>query len=108
MSTIFTIVNMTTTISTRLPKKEVMEIEKFAEEEDLDKSTFVKRLLHKSLEDYKVEYAFRLYKEGKVSLWKAAKLAEKSLWDMIELTGKYDVYLNYGIEDLREDLKNLR
>lgn len=108
MSTIITIVNMTTTISTRLPRKEIKEIEKFAEEEDLDKSTFVRRLLHKSLEEYKVEYAFKLYKGGEVSLWKAAELAEKSLWDMIELMEKYDVYLNYGIEDLREDLKNLR
>lgn len=74
----------------------------------LDKSTFVKRLLHKSLEEYKIEYAFKLYKEGKVSLWKAAELAEKDLWDMIELMGKYDAYLNYNMEDLREDIKNLR
>ena len=108
MSTLNTIVNMTTTISTRLLKKEVKEIEKFAEEEDLDKSTFVKRLLHKSLEEYKVEHAFKLYKEGEVSLWKAAELAEKSLWDMIELMGKYDAYLNYSTEELREDLKNLK
>ena len=48
MSTIFTNVNMTTTISTRLPRKEVREIEKFAEEEDLDKSTFVTLILLKN------------------------------------------------------------
>ncbi len=108
MSTMFIIVNMTTTISTRLPRKEAKEIERFAKEEDLDKSTFVKRLLHKSLKEYKVEYAFKLYKEGKVSLWKAAELADKSLWDMIELMEKYDVYLNYDMDDLREDLKNIR
>ncbi len=99
---------MTTTISTRLPSKVVKEIEKYAKEEDLDKSTFVKRLLHKSLKEYKVEYAFRLYKEGEVSLWKAAKLADKSLWDMVELMKKYDAYLNYGVDDLKEDLKGLK
>jgi len=99
---------MTTIISARLQRKEAAEIEKFAKEEDLDKSTFVKKLLHKSLEEYKVGYAFKLYKERKVSLWKAAELAGKSLWDMVELMGKYEVYLNYDIEDLREDLKNLR
>ena len=108
MYTIYATVNMTTIISTRLPRREATEIEKFAKEEELDKSTFVKKLLHKSLQEYKVEHAFRLYKEGKVSLWKAAEIAEKSLWDMIELMGKYDAYLNYDIEDLREDLKNLR
>ena len=60
MSTIITIVNMTTIISTRLQRKEAAEIEKFAKEEDMDKSTFVKRLLHKSLKEYKLEHAFRL------------------------------------------------
>lgn len=108
MSTIFSSVNMTTTISTRLEKKEIKEIEKFAREEDLDKSTFLKRLIHKSLEEYKLENAFRLYQEGKVSLWKAAELADKSLWDMIELMKKYNTYLNYDVEDLKEDLKALK
>mgnify|MGYP001612671359 FL=1 len=97
---------MTTTIvSARLPSKDIKEIEKFAKEEDIDKSTFVKKLLHKSLESYKLEYAFRLYKDGKVSLWKAAQIADKSLWDMIGLMEDYDSYLNYDAEDLREDLK---
>lgn len=99
---------MTFTISTRLPKKEVKEIEAFAKEEDLDKSTFVKKLIHKSLEEYKIEYAFSLYKEGKVSLGKAAQIAGKSLWDMIELMKKYDVYLNYTIEDLERDIKTIK
>lgn len=96
---------MTVTISTRLHKKEVKEIEKFAKKEDLDKSTFIKKLLHKSLEEYKIEYAFNLYKKRKISLWKAAEIAERNLWDMIELMEKYDVYLNYDIKDLREDMK---
>ena len=99
---------MTITISTRLQKKEAKEIEKFAKEEDLDKSTFVKRLINKSLQEYKIEHAFRLYKEDKVSLWKAAELADKNLLEMIELMKKHDVYLNYTIDDLREDLRTIK
>ena len=99
---------MTITISTRLQKKEAREIEKFAKEEDLDKSTFVKRLINRSLQEYKAEHAFKLYKEGKVSLGKAAELAGKSLWDMIELMKKYDVYLNYNIDDLKDDLQTIK
>ncbi|MBI2107846.1 UPF0175 family protein [Candidatus Woesearchaeota archaeon] len=99
---------MTTTISTRLQKKEAREIEKFAKSEDLDKSTFVKRLINRSLQEYKVEHAFKLYREGKVSLWKAAELADKSLWEMIGLMKKYDVYLNCTADDLREDLLTIK
>lgn len=99
---------MTITISTRLQTKEAREIEKFAKEEDLDKSTFVKRLINRSLQEYKIEYAFKLYKEGKVSLGRAAELADKSLWEMIELMKKYDVYLSYSIDDLKEDLRTIK
>ena len=99
---------MTTIVSTRLQKKEAKEIEKFAKEEDLDKSTFVKRLINRSLQEYKTEHAFRLYKKGKVSLGKAAELAGKSLWEMIELMKKYDVYLNYSIDGLKDDLQTIK
>ncbi|MBI1935510.1 UPF0175 family protein [Candidatus Woesearchaeota archaeon] len=98
----------TSTVSARLESKDIKEIERFAKEEDLDKSTFVKKLLHRSLENYKIEYAFRLYKEGKVSLWKAAQIAGKSLWDIIALMEEYDAYLNYDVDDLKEDLKEAR
>ena len=60
----------------------------------------------KDSREYRVKYAFKLYKEGKVSLWKAAELAQKSLWDMIELMRRYKVSLNYDVDELREDLKN--
>ncbi len=60
----------------------------------------------KDSREYRVKYAFKLYKEGEVSLWKAAELAQKSLWDMIGLMKKYKVSLNYDADELREDLKN--
>jgi len=46
-----------------------------------------------------------LYREGKVSLWKAAKIAGLSLWEMIDLLAREKVLLNYTIEDLREDIE---
>ena len=60
----------------------------------------------KDSKEYRIKYAFKLYKEGRVSLWKAAELAQKSLWDMIELMKTYNVNLNYDGKDLREDIKN--
>ncbi len=98
----------TQTISTRLSTKEIKEIEKYAKHEDLDKSTFTKKLLHKSLDDYRTAYAFSLYEEGRVSLWKAAKIAEKSLWEMIDSMEKYGIAFQYTVEDLQEDIQHIR
>lgn len=93
------------TIATRLPKEEINEIEAFAKEEDLDKSTFIKKLLHQALQEYKIHYAFKLYQERKISLSKAAEIAEVSLWHMFDLMGKYNITLNYSIKDFKDDLK---
>ena len=95
-------------ISARMPKAEAKVIDQLAKEEHIDRSAFVKKLLHKSLEEFKVERAFKLYKEGKASLGKAAEMAGKNIWEMIELMEKYNVYLNYSVADLKSDLKTIK
>lgn len=98
---------VTEIISTRLPKQQVRDIDKYAKEEALDRSAFLKKLVSKSLEEYKVAYAFKLYQEGKISFGKAAQLANRTYLDMLELMKKYNVTLTYNIEDLKKDFKTL-
>lgn len=95
-------------VSTRLDKKEIREIERFAKEDDLDKSAFLKKLLHKSLREYKIEHAFKLYKEKKISLGKAAEMAGLSIWKMIDLMKDYSAYIHYDVEDLKQDLDTIK
>lgn len=97
----------TTIISTRIAKEQARQIEKFAKEEDMDRSTFLKRLVHRSLDEYRVENAFQQYKEGKISLGRAAELAEKSMWEMLDLMKKHEAYLRYDVSDLEQDIKTL-
>ncbi|AJF59519.1 MAG: hypothetical protein QT03_C0001G0004 [archaeon GW2011_AR10] len=95
-------------VSTRISRKETEEIESLARELDLDRSALLKKMIRMSLEELKTEHAFKLYKEGKVSFGKAAEIAGKNLWEMIDLTKKYDAYLNYSEEQFMEDLENLK
>ncbi len=95
-------------ISTRIEKQDLKAIDLFAKEEHLDRSTFLKKLVYRSLEEYKLAHAFELYSEGKISLGKAAEMAGRSLWDMIELLPKHDIHLNYGKEDLEDDLATIK
>ena len=95
------------TIATRLPKAEINEIESFAKGEDLDKSTFVKKLIHQALQEYKIQYAFKLYQERKISLGKAAEVAGLNIWDFIDSLKRHRISLNYSEENLKNDLKTL-
>lgn len=65
-------------------------------EADLDR--FIRRLL-----------AVELYREGKISLGKAAEVAgARNKWEMIMLLDEKGVPLDYSAEDADQDLKALR
>ncbi|MDD3622943.1 MAG: UPF0175 family protein [Methanofollis sp.] len=65
-------------------------------EGDLDR--FIRRLL-----------AVELYREGKISLGKAAEVAgARNKWEMIMLLDEKGVPLDYSAEDADQDLKTLR
>lgn len=52
--------------------------------------------------------AIELYRDGKLSLGKAAELAgARNKWEMLTLLDKSGVPLNYTIEDIEKDLDTL-
>jgi len=55
----------------------------------------------------KLYLATELYREGKVSLGKAAEIAEVSKWEMMEVLASKGIPLQYDEEDLKEDVETL-
>ncbi|MEA3293799.1 MAG: UPF0175 family protein [Euryarchaeota archaeon] len=52
--------------------------------------------------------AIELYREGKLSLGKAAELAgARNKWEMLIILDNMGVALNYTVEDAKEDLSTL-
>ncbi len=92
----------------RLPLEIDKDIEKIASREDTDKSKLIRELLIIGIKERKIKEALKLYTEGKVSLWKAASLADVSLWKMIEILEERKITLQYGKRELKEDLKALK
>lgn len=95
-------------MSLRLPIEIERDIEKFSEIRDIDKSKIIREFLVKGLKDAKLEYALQLYSQSKVSLWKAARLAGCSLWQMIEYAREKKITAQYTEKELYEDLEALR
>lgn len=94
-------------ISFRMPEEIEIEIEKLARLEDSDKSKLIRELLVLGIKERKLKEAIKFYKEGKISLWKAARMADVSLWKIMEIIQEKKIAVQYGEKELKEDLKAL-
>jgi len=96
------------TVSTRLPQEMLKDIEKLAERDRVDRSELIRRLLDSALQQRKVEDALEAYRDGKVTLWRAAESAGVSLREMIELAGAKRIPVPYTLDDLRRDVEHVK
>lgn len=58
--------------------------------------------------EVKTELAIVLYQKGKLSMGKAARLAEMNRIAFQFLLASREIPINYGVEDFRQDLETLR
>ena len=96
---------MTKIISARVPDEMARDLREIEKEEKTDRATLVRKLLARAIEKWKVERALRLYQDGKVTLWRAARLGGVTLREMMELAAKQGIQFKYTARDLEEDIK---
>ncbi|MBI2672307.1 UPF0175 family protein [Candidatus Woesearchaeota archaeon] len=97
-----------TTISTRMDKESLEYIEKLRKMFNIDRSTAIRNILEKGIEEDKKEKALQLYINGKLSLEGAAKFADIYIGEFLELMAENGIELNSTLEEYREGLKNLK
>mgnify|MGYP001123464260 CR=1 FL=1 len=95
---------MTEVVSTRVPNELAKDLAKIEEVEKADRATIVRKLLARAVEEWKKEYALSLYREDKISLWRAARLAGITLREMMDFAVEKNVPFKYSEKDLEEDL----
>jgi len=93
------------TISVRLPEQYVHDIEEACKLELLDKGTMVRKLIGDGLREYRIKKALDLYREGKISLWKAASMAGLTYRGALEEIKKRNIPFRYEKEDLDMDIR---
>jgi predicted transcriptional regulator len=82
---------MTQTVSTRLPEDVVEELERIAEEEHLDRSALIRKMLVEDVETYRKEEALERYRRGEIGIEQAARQAEVPLWEFVDVTIRENV-----------------
>ncbi|RQG99234.1 UPF0175 family protein [Natrarchaeobius oligotrophus] len=94
------------TISTRVPDDLEAELEEYLEEERLDRSTAVRKLLAEGLEEWRRERALERLEAGEVTFSKAAELAGTSVWEFSRLARERDATW-VSADHLERDLEEL-
>ncbi len=92
-------------IGTRLPEDVVKNIEYVAEEEKVDKSSLIRKLIAVAIKERLIDLAMEKYSKREISLGKAAKLAQLPLADFMVIAAKRKIPMNYSVEWLKEDIK---
>jgi predicted HTH domain antitoxin len=99
---------MSETISLRLSREVLRELEGLAEEERVDRSALIRQLLDQAMQEKRIDLAVEKYRRGQASAGKAASLAGVSLWRFFDLLRERGVLLRYPQRHAEEDLRALR
>jgi|SRR3989344_5190125 len=96
------------TISVRLDKPVLKELEKIENKWQTDRSETIRRLLVKSIEEWKRKTVIDLFAQHKISIGKAAELLDVSISEMLNIAKEYKIeFAAYGEGELEEELKIL-
>jgi len=79
------------TISARVPDELEAELDAYLDDENLDRSTAVRKLLSEGLAEWRRERALERLASGSVTFSRAAELAGMSVWDFAQLAEEHDV-----------------
>ncbi|WP_436927618.1 hypothetical protein [Halosimplex amylolyticum] len=79
------------TISARVPDELEAELEAYLDEENLDRSTAVRKLLTEGLDEWRRERALDQLEAGRITVSAAAEQAGLSVWELTQLAQERDI-----------------
>lgn len=94
-------------ISLTVPKEILEKSEKIAKEKLEDRSTVMRELLALGLKQYMVKSALNQYMEGKISMERAAELADVSIWKFLDILKDKKIPIRYDLEDIKREIEEI-
>ncbi|MDY6775967.1 MAG: UPF0175 family protein [Halobacteria archaeon] len=96
-----------TSISARVPDEEAQNIEEVADLLEEDKSTTIRKALSEGLTDLRIEVAIQKYQSGEVSTNQAARIADVSISEWIQIAREHNLTTQISPEDLEKDVETI-
>ncbi len=92
-------------ISIRSTKEMTKKLEELAKIKHMERSSLVRELLDIGIQEKLKEHALDLFTKNKISVGKAAEIAEISVREMLELIKERNILLHISSEDLKKDFE---
>jgi len=94
-------------ISIILPDDLKEEIDKLKEIHKEEQSSYIRKLLWKSIALEKLDYAINQYLDDKISLGKSSEIAGISIWEMLDELHRRNITLKYKISEAELEIEKL-
>jgi len=91
-------------VTVRIDDKHFEDLVKIEKDESADRAEIMRRLLARAIKEWKIKKALTLLKERKVTLRKAAEIADVDYAEILDLTSNADIDIGYNLRELRGDL----
>ena len=96
-------------ISARISGEFEESLKKYMEDERLDKSAAVRRLLWFGLQEWKRRKALELLEQGKITFTRGAQLADMEIWDFVDLVKKSGiVWIKTPVKRIKKDIESTK
>ena len=95
---------MTKQMNLRLDEELIKEFEELAEQENLDRSALVRKILIEGLQQERLNFALQKYLRKEISIERAAEIAKVSLHDLILKMSQLGISSNLTREDFEKIL----
>ena len=92
-------------ITTRIEDEYFEDLKKIEKEEQTERAEVMRKLLASAIKEWKTKKALELLKEHKITIRKAATLADTSYVGMLDLASKADIDIGYTLKELRKDMR---
>ncbi len=91
-------------ITTRIEDRYFKDLKEIEKEEQTERAEIMRKLLAFAIKEWKTKKALELLKRHKITIRKAAALADTSYAEMLDLASKADIDIGYSIKELKKDL----
>jgi len=93
-------------MSARFENELYEEILQYAREKGIPKTRALRELTKEGVKKWRLTKALILYREGKVTVWKASRMAGVPLSRIIEIAASEKIPIHYKREDLESDFES--
>ena len=94
-------------ISIIIPDDLKKEIDKLKEIHKEEQSSYIRKLLWKSVAQEKLDYAINQYLDDKISLGKSSEIAGVSIWEMLDELHRRNIALKYKISEAEFEIEKI-